>query len=177
MDEILDLFSRVEYLEKVTKFNQENLILTWTILGVVVGGIALSGFFLIKKWVDDRTDKELEKIKDEIVNEVTNYRVTSVLRTVSLSGIQTVSHSGKIYAMIIKASFEDERKTNNCQIISDTLMYTKNGASHDNIKLLCPNGATSEVRIKGLVENGFELEWFTDGEVEEVNLDLDIMIF
>jgi len=176
-EQINELLFRFEQLEDIANFNQQNLILTWTILGVIVGALALSGFFFIKKWVNDRTDMQLEKFKNQIKSEVENYRVTTSLRTISLKGTQIISHSSNIHALIIKAYFEDETRTYNYRFTKDTLMYSGNGVSHDNIKLVGPNGAVVGVRVKRFVENGFELEWTNDGDIHDVTVGLDIMIF
>ncbi|MCY6355369.1 hypothetical protein [Clostridium sp. ZS2-4] len=80
-EKIKEIFIRIEYLEKLINSMQQNLILTWTILGVVVASAGIALYNLSKIWVNNRVeqelDKKLEQIKSNIKQEMMDYIKTN----------------------------------------------------------------------------------------------------
>lgn len=171
-NEIKNIWEWIFYIDSNVKFNMQ---MQWTLIATAIAFLGVALGIMAKRWFESRVDKHFAKMKSEIIGETTQYRVTTVLRDISLQGIQKVSHSNKIHALMIRCYFVDGVTTQNIRIPKDFLMYSENGVSHDSIKIFCANGADVEVKVKRLTDNGFELEWITNGDVESRTAGLDIM--
>ena len=172
-NEIKNIWEWIFYVDSNVKFHMQ---MQWAVFGVTVTILGASLVILARSWFKSSINKQLKKIKREIINETANYRTTTALRDISLQGIQTIYHSNKIHALMIKCYFINETYMHHHKIQKDFLMYSENGASRDNIKIACANGAMTELKVKGLCDNGFELEWITNGDVGGGTVGLDIMI-
>lgn len=67
-EQIKETFIRIEYLEKLINSMQQNLILTWTILGVVVTILSITITILVKKWIDKKVEEQLKTIKNDLID-------------------------------------------------------------------------------------------------------------
>lgn len=70
-EQIKELLTKIDYLEKMLNVQQQYLILSWAISAVIVGVLAFTMLFLIKSIVNDRVEKELIVIKNSLKNELT----------------------------------------------------------------------------------------------------------
>ncbi len=77
MGEKFDQLSlKIDYLEKLFSLSQtnvnNNLALTWTILGVVIAIIGVALFFLAQMWVNKKVDIEMQMFKKDYLKEMEN---------------------------------------------------------------------------------------------------------
>lgn len=176
------ILDKLDFLEKwilqVDSNVKFNMSMQWALLGVVVSIVGVALVIIAKTWFQDRLDKELKKYKDEVINEVTNFKTVSTVQNSSIcSHPVRISHNSRINAILLKCYVVGEYEFIKCKIMKDFLMYTKNGTNSDKIMITFSNGATIEVKVKGLVEDGFDIDWIKKGEVDNIYIGLDMMIF
>lgn len=172
---------KIEFLEKLilhidsdVKFE---MALQWTILGVAIAALGVVLVIIAKKWFNDALEKEFKNFKTSIVNDVVNHKVINALRDASLEGIQTIISPTKVHSAIITCYIPKESELSYWTIAKGTLMYSLEGKSQSNIKLISRDGSSVELKVKGINENSIQFEWTKSGNVEHLLIGLEIMVF
>ena len=176
------IVDKLEFLEKwilhVDSNVKFNLSMQWALIGTIVTIVGVALVIIARSWFENKLDKELLNYKNEIINEVTNFKTYSIAQNSSISSFPIrLTHYGRINAIMINCYINDEQSWINWKFEKNFLMYTKNGHNTDNIRLTFSNGATIEVKVKGLVENGFDIDWIKKGEIDNIFICLEIMVF
>ncbi|MBP2027387.1 hypothetical protein J2Z35_001181 [Acetoanaerobium pronyense] len=172
-NQINSLKDTITLIDGTVKFH---LTIQWMVLAFVIAASGWALYLMAKDWFEKGLDRRVEQLKTELIDEITNYSVINLLRTISLSGVQTISSKKKPNLVIINAYFSDYDKTYGCEFVKNSFIWSKNEISRDPIKILCPNKSTVELRFKNISQNGFELEWKTYGEAPDVTVALEIIV-
>ena len=171
--EVNNLKEQITLIDSNLKFN---ITIFLTLLAMFLGVSGWALYLMAKDWFEKGLDRRVVQLRKEIIDEVTNYSVINLLRTISLSGVQIISSKSRPNIVIINAYFSDCERTYGCEFVKNSFIWSKKDTSRDPIRILCPQQSGVELSFKEIVQNGFEIEWRTFGIIPDVTVALEIIV-
>lgn len=176
--------SKVDNLEKLFNLNQQNinfnLILTWTVLGVMVAVIGIALYFLAKMWVDKAVKENLEKIKKDIINQIDQSKKITVVRNVTISGKIIATTRFDFKAGIIKIHFGLEENqiyvVGSFIYINDSCFIARNRDNHSFLIVEYSHNKKTVIEVTEVNNEFIEFELKSDEGVPSLNIVIDILL-